>query len=191
MNATKITNSEIGDMLISSLPTRPTAPAAFGGRGYSAGDMKAAFDRLPKFIIERYNLLIDDISRSGEGGISESIPTGIREGHTLSDLFLDITSGEMASYLTVLGASLAETVLTLRESISRLTASGEVSAESIDDIKAWLEDTEKTLSAISESNADTRSTVLEVREVVMKSSLVSDEMDIDLGTPEDLIKEEE
>ena len=44
MKATKITDNEISDKLISSLPSRPTAPASFGGRGFSANEMKAAFD---------------------------------------------------------------------------------------------------------------------------------------------------
>lgn len=59
---TKILPSEIADIKISSLPTRPTAPTSFGGKGYTASDMKAAFDRLPLFIIERLNALIDDVT---------------------------------------------------------------------------------------------------------------------------------
>ncbi|MBQ8381341.1 MAG: hypothetical protein IJY18_05550 [Clostridia bacterium] len=62
MKTSKITESEIADLKISSLPTRPTAPASFGGRGYTAKDMKAAFDKLPLFIIERLNSVIDDIA---------------------------------------------------------------------------------------------------------------------------------
>ncbi len=59
---TKILPSEIADLKIASLPTRPTAPTTFGGMGYSAADMKAAFDALPLFIIERLNALIDDVA---------------------------------------------------------------------------------------------------------------------------------
>ncbi|MBQ7314885.1 MAG: hypothetical protein IJW83_02640 [Clostridia bacterium] len=59
---TKILPSEIADIKIASLPTRPTAPTSFGGKGYTASDMKAAFDRLPLFIIERLNALIDDVT---------------------------------------------------------------------------------------------------------------------------------
>ena len=55
-----ITQSEITERAVSSLPTRPTAPASFGGKGYTATDMKAAFDRLPRFIAERLNSLIED-----------------------------------------------------------------------------------------------------------------------------------
>lgn len=66
MNTKQITESEIAALKISALPTRPTLPSQYGGRGYTASDMKAAFDRLPLFIIERLNLLIDELN--GENG---------------------------------------------------------------------------------------------------------------------------
>ncbi len=62
MTTQKIKNEEIEDMKISSLPTRPNASSAFGGKGYNSSEMKAAFDKLPLFIIERFNKLIDDIA---------------------------------------------------------------------------------------------------------------------------------
>ena len=62
MNTKKITDGEIADLRVASLPTRPTAPFEFGGKGYTALQMKRAFDKLPVFIVERLNLLIDDIS---------------------------------------------------------------------------------------------------------------------------------
>ena len=55
---------------MSSLPTRPTAPSAFGGSGYTATEMKAAFDRLPLKIIERFNLLLSEIEN---GTLTEEI----------------------------------------------------------------------------------------------------------------------
>lgn len=61
MNTTKITASEIDSLKVASLPTRPTAPTAFGGKGYTATEMKAAFDKLPLRIIEEFNSLIDEI----------------------------------------------------------------------------------------------------------------------------------
>ena len=66
MNTTKILDSEINDFKIASLPSRPTAPTAFGGKGYTSSEMKAAFDRLPLFIIERLNELIDDVTELSE-----------------------------------------------------------------------------------------------------------------------------
>ena len=116
MKATKITSAEIAPIKVAALPSRPTAPTAFGGRGYSASDMKAAFDRLPLFIADRLNLLIDDI-RDGE--VLEGIPSGISEGHTVKELVGDVTSGRMAAYLTVLGEPLTEVIQQLRESIRR------------------------------------------------------------------------
>lgn len=60
MSSPLIEESEIKDLLVSSLPTRPTAPSAFGGKGYTVSEMKEAFDKLPLFIIEKFNSLIND-----------------------------------------------------------------------------------------------------------------------------------
>ena len=66
MKSKKITDTDIKDLKVASLPSRPTAPAANGGAGYTANQMKAAFDRLPLFIIERLNELIDDVTELSE-----------------------------------------------------------------------------------------------------------------------------
>lgn len=101
MTATKIQGDEIASLRISSLPTRPTAPTSFGGAGYTATQMKEAFDKLPLFLVERFNRLIDDIGAQGTDSLSGALVTGIRVGHTLSDLFTDITDGDFASYLSL------------------------------------------------------------------------------------------
>lgn len=120
MKAKKIFNSDIEHILISSLPTHPTAPRSLGGRGYSASEMKGAFDKLPLHIIDCYNALIDDIRSFGEGSMAASVPTGIKEGHTLHDLFEDVRSGEIAAYLGILGKSLLSHLITIYAEIDML-----------------------------------------------------------------------
>ena len=122
MNTKKIIPSETDELRISSLPSRPTAPASFGGRGYTASQMKAAFDRLPLFIIERFNSLLDDIASYSEGSLAAEIPTGILDGHTLYDLFSDICSGAIANYLYIGASTLGEYVSKTDESIRALRA---------------------------------------------------------------------
>lgn len=61
MTTQKITDSEIEPLKVASLPTRPTAPTAFGGKGYTATEMKEAFDKLPLRIIKEFNSLIGEI----------------------------------------------------------------------------------------------------------------------------------
>lgn len=117
MKATKILNDDIGDMLISSLPTRPTTPTYFGGKGYSAKEIKEAFDKLPLYIVEKFNALIDDVSAVGEDSLAASIRTGIDELHTLSDLFSDVKSGEFCAYAKAPAGTLSEYLLALREDI--------------------------------------------------------------------------
>ena len=115
MNTTKILDSEIKDLKISSLPSRPTAPTAFGGKGYTSLEMKAAFDKLSLFIINRFNTLLDDIAGYGEGSISAEIPTGIYDGHSLLDFFSDVTGGELPAYLSMGEETLAEMKARLSE----------------------------------------------------------------------------
>ena len=106
----KILSEEIEGLKVSSLPTRPTAPTSFGGRGYTATEMKAAFDRLPLFIAERLNELISLTVGEGDESLCDVIKTGIYEGHTLGELFRDIKSGDIATYLEVSGKPLAELI---------------------------------------------------------------------------------
>ena len=62
MKSVKITENDIKNLKISSLPSRPTAPVANGGSGFTSNQMKAAFDRLPLYLVEKINGIIDDIS---------------------------------------------------------------------------------------------------------------------------------
>ena len=120
MIAKKITQDEFSDMLVSSLPTKPTTPTYFGGKGYSAAEMKAAFDKLPLFIIEKYNELIEAILSTGEDSLASAIKTGFSDTHTLSELFADIQDGSFPSYVKFLDASLSEYLLDLREDIDKI-----------------------------------------------------------------------
>lgn len=122
MKATKITKAELDTLGISALPSRPTAPKALGGGGYTAHEMKAAFDRLPALVAERLNLLIDAIQAVGEDSLASAIPTGIAEGHTLNDLFVDVESGDLASYISVHGTTLAIYLATLRHDLDACMA---------------------------------------------------------------------
>jgi hypothetical protein len=120
MKTTKITEAQIEDLKISSLPSRPTAPIAFGGKGYTAKDMKEAFDKLPLFIIEKFNMLLDDILSDSDDSIKDAIPTGIKENHSLKNLFSDITDGSFSEYLSVADKSLAQHIEGLSNDIQKI-----------------------------------------------------------------------
>ncbi len=122
MKSEKITEADIKDLRISSLSSNPTAPRSRGGNGMSAKEMKEAFDKLPLYILECYNRLIDDIVSFGEDSAAGSVPTGIKSGHTLHRLFCDIVSGDAASYLTVAGKSLSVQIAELNERMASLEA---------------------------------------------------------------------
>ena len=124
MNTKKILESEVEDLKISSLPNRPTAKKIHGGAGLNAQEMKAAFDKLPLFVAERLNSLIDDIESEKNGKIGDTIKTGLDSGHCLSDFFADVKNGNLASYMALGDGTLVEKIY-------------EMSA-AIDDIKAKL-----------------------------------------------------
>lgn len=123
MKTKKLSDREIQATRISSLPTRPTAPSSLGGRGYTSKEMKEAFDRLPLLIIERFNLLLDDIKAVGDESILKEIPTSIKEGHSLYDLISDIKNGNLASYLNVGNTSLAERLAGIEKRLSEIETS--------------------------------------------------------------------
>lgn len=117
MKAKAVTEAEMAPLRVSSLPTRPTAPAAFGGKGYTAKEMKEAFDRLPELAIERINDLIDDV---GSGELAKSLATGITAAPTLAKLLSDLESGSLASYMGVFGTTLAAYLSKLREDVDEI-----------------------------------------------------------------------
>ncbi len=122
MYASKITDTEISNNRIASLPTRPNASVAFGGKGYSATEMKMAFDKLSLIIIDRFNTLLDDIRRTDEDALTASMPTGIKVGQSLQKMLLEIPGGEFAGYLKVGEESLATAIANIYAEIESIKA---------------------------------------------------------------------
>ncbi len=120
MKSKKITDGDINDKKVASLPTRPTAPAAFGGKGYTATELKEAFDSLPLFLVEKYNELIADICGENGGSICDAIKTGISDTHTLEQLFLDIQNGNFTAYLAAPVGTVAEYLIKLRSDVDKI-----------------------------------------------------------------------
>lgn len=118
MNTKKITASEIAPLTIASLPTRPTAPTAFGGKGLTSTEMKEAFDRLPMLAITRLNELIDDITT---GQIANAIPAFVSDNiSTLEELIDGIEDGNLAGAIMVLGAPLSTCIGKILSDIDKI-----------------------------------------------------------------------
>ena len=136
MRTKPILESEYASLRISALPSRPTASSAFGGKGYTASQLKEAFDQLPKLLVERFNALLEDIERTGEDSLAQSIPTGLENDHTLSQLFDDVQSGTLATYLQVGDQSLFDQLTEIK---SRLDALSDDSEDSPDASESALD----------------------------------------------------
>lgn len=117
MTTKKITSDEITKHAVASLPTRPTESVAFGGNGYTSAEMKEAFDKLPKLIIERFNLLISDVE---DGQILSDIPTNIESMPTLQELINGIKNEQLSASITIFDTSLKSFLLSMREDIDLL-----------------------------------------------------------------------
>ena len=126
MKTKKIFSSELDAYKVATLPTRPTAPTEFGGAGFTAEDMKAAFDKLPLFLNSRINDLVDDIEGLGADSLAGAISTGLEDGHSLADLFSDISDGTLSTRLSVGGESLALVIAKIKAALTRLGAWEEV-----------------------------------------------------------------
>ena len=88
--------------------------------------MKAAFDRLPLLIIERFNELIGDIEN---GEAFESVPTGIDGAPTIAELLRAFTAGTLASIITYRDTTLTAYLEALRSDVDRLIAKAEEGGE--------------------------------------------------------------
>ncbi|MBQ7333531.1 MAG: hypothetical protein IJW38_04195 [Clostridia bacterium] len=120
MQSKIIEDRDVAALKVSALPTRPTAPTAFGGKGYSAEEMKAAFDKFPEFILEKLNLLIEDLLLEGEDSYIASFKTGLSPSQTLGELIAGVLNGEFSHYLTVNNKSLYEAICDLEEEIEEI-----------------------------------------------------------------------
>lgn len=72
-----MTERELAQNGVAALPLTPTASPAFGGRDYTPQEMKAAFDRLPRFIAARLNALL---TATADGTILADIPVTYGDG---------------------------------------------------------------------------------------------------------------
>ena len=119
MKSHTITNEEIEALKVASLPNRPTAPEEYGGQGFTAREMKEAFDRLPLYLVDRLNDLIDDIETESSDSILRSVKLGVGNGMTLYDFLLFFETGQILSIIPISEESLSYYLIRLRRDIDR------------------------------------------------------------------------
>lgn len=98
----KITNTQIQGLGVQALATRPNDAARYGEGGLSAEQLKRKFDRLPEFIIDKVNELIDILTSSGDKDVRDYIKIGLNDGiNTLADFVCSITDGKLANAISL------------------------------------------------------------------------------------------
>lgn len=137
MSIQKIKESELKDLGVSALPARPAFPSLYEGRALTAKELREAFDRLPRLIAERFNALLDacGLLDTERESLAEAIATELFEGHSLADLFRDIGSGALLSYLkNERGEDLSSLLLALASPKGEVGAgeTGGVSGETVE-----------------------------------------------------------
>lgn len=123
MSIQKIMEEEMADLGVSSLPDRPSAPSLYSGETLTAAELRAAFDRLPRLLAQRFNALLDATGlyedKEGAETLASLIATGLAEGHSLQDLFEEIQNGVLADRLILDGErSLSEVLAALEDTVS-------------------------------------------------------------------------
>ena len=119
MRIQKIKDEELEPLKIASLPNRPTAPEEYGGVGYSAKDMKGAFDRLPLFLAGKFNELLEDIEAEGEDSIAYAIKIGLGESISLRDFIDWFSTGQILAFIPTGEESLAAFLTALRRDVDK------------------------------------------------------------------------
>jgi hypothetical protein len=66
--------------------------------------------------------------------LASAVPSGIKDGHTLHNLFEDIKSGELAAYFGILGKSLLSHLITIYAEIDALKNKIEVAESKGEDV---------------------------------------------------------
>lgn len=132
MPIAQLTENEMNEQGVVSLPTRPNGDYAAGGEALSAAALKERFDRLPRYIAARLNALIAALNADpsdGDGSIAGMILTGLfpgqNDGHALSDLFSEILNGDLAGYLSVGGSSLSDALNRKEDTFLAVSFTGE------------------------------------------------------------------
>ena len=117
----QIQESEIEPLAIASLPTRPTTSTALGGRGFTASEMRSAFDALPRLIIARLNQLIEELAEGLIEELARDIPIEFPDmGYSFGAFLDDFIDGKLVNYLRLgaNGPSLGEVVPPLVEKVN-------------------------------------------------------------------------
>ena len=162
MSISKILNAELEESTVSSLATRPSSPSLYGGRTLSAKELRAAFDKLPLLLVERFNALIDALGlytdEARSASLAALVATGIAKGHSLEELFADITSGRFSTYLSLDGdASLSEAFTACKAELTAFSKTLDALSEGKEAILARLlaeESTRATEDAAIKARTD-------------------------------------
>ena len=102
----KISQAEFDKTKVSRLSDRPNVGHGYGGRAFSAQELKERYDASAVLLREHFNALIDALAGMDENGeripgVADLIMTGIAAGYSLGDLFSGLGDGSAMQKIKV------------------------------------------------------------------------------------------
>lgn len=99
----KISAEEFNKVSLTRLSNSPSSPSQYNGARLGAEDLKKRMDAPLELFRDKLNALVAFLLGEGDDSAVAHISTGIKEGHTISQMLKDIISesAEFASYLSV------------------------------------------------------------------------------------------
>ena len=99
----KISAEEFSKVSLTRLSNSPSSPSQYNGARLGAEDLKKRMDAPLELFRDKLNALVAFLLGEGDDSAVAHISTGIKEGHTISQMLKDIISesAEFASYLSV------------------------------------------------------------------------------------------
>ena len=118
----KISAEEFSKVSLTRLSNSPSSPSQYNGARLGAEDLKKRMDAPLELFRDKLNALVAFLLGEGDDSAVAHISTGIKEGHTISQMLKDIISesAEFASYLSVCEKSLLKKLEGIDLSLERM-----------------------------------------------------------------------
>ena len=122
MKKYKISAEEFNKVSLTRISNTPSSPSQYNGARLGAEELKKRLDAPLELFRDKLNALVAFLLGEGDDSAVAHISTGIKEGHTISQMLEDIVSesADFASYLSVGEKSLLKRLEEIGKSIDEM-----------------------------------------------------------------------